>query len=553
MKIFFKIVFLFSMPIFLFAQTGEKENLGDKNILIVKGYKPVLGESYKISESPEGDTESSNPPAMQYGIRSRKVNNDYEAGVIKAVKIKDESVDKLYRSYVKLGIGNYTTYKGDLFYNALRSKKGSLGLALNHHSGNPGLKDAGPAGFSMNHGGVFGKYFLENKTFTGEVNYDRNTVHYYGYDTNDTIINKDLLKQRFNKFGVLLGFGSNYLNRSHLDYNANFGFSSISDLYGVSESEIIVKGAIGKIISDYYVNTDISFDYFKKTLADNEQLALYNGLSRNIIIIEPSLKFNKDKVRLILGLSAGIEKNLSTDVHLFPKIDISVPFVENVFYAFAGVNGKIVKNNYHTITEENPFITPSLIPLNTIHKLELKAGLNGNFSSLFSFTAMVKYTTVDRMQLFINDAVNFNKFNVLYVDGKVLNLHAELSYNKSKKFSASLRFDQYNYSMNLNEKAWHKPNAEVVLSGNYNIWDKLLINASLYVSGKYDVRFQQSLGYTSEKVDGFMDVNLGIEYRYSKILSFFVNANNLGFARYYRWYNYPSERFNVLGGISYSF
>ena len=182
--------------------------------------------------------------------------------------------------------------------------------------------------------------------------------------------------------------------------------------------------------------------------------------------------------------------SLGTDVHLFPKIDVSVPLVENVMYVFAGANGKVVKNSFQTIVEENPFVSSSIVPFNTINKLELKAGLNGNFSSLFSFVAMVKYTTVDRMLLYYNDNFNFNKFDALYVDGKVLNLHAELAYTKSEKFSASLRFDQYSYSMNLNEKAWHKPSSEVVLSCKYNVWDKLILNASIYASGKYDVRFQ---------------------------------------------------------------
>jgi hypothetical protein len=107
--------------------------------------------------------------------------------------------------------------------------------------------------------------------------------------------------------------------------------------------------------------------------------------------------------------------------------------------------------------------------------------------------------------------------------------------------------------MNLNEKAWHKPNTEVVLSGEYNIWDKILIQASLYVAGKYNIRIQQGGGYTSNQVNGYMDANLGVEYRYSKILSMFLNFNNLGFSRYYVWNNYPTERFNALGGITYSF
>lgn len=552
MKLIIKTLFLFLVPAFLFAQ-DEKDKLGDKEYIIVKDYKPVLGESLKISESPEGDTTTSNPPEMEYSIRSRKASTDYETSVIKAVNIKDEQLDKLYRSYVRLGLGNYTTYKGDLYVNALRSKKGALGLALNHHSGNPGLKDVGPAGFSNNHGGVFGKYFFENSTFSGDVNYDRKAVHYYGYNTNDTIISKDLLKQRFNKFGIALGFGSNYLSRGNLDYNSTFGFSSLSDKFDVTENDLLFAGKAGKMISDYYISADFSFNYFSKSIASGETLSLNNNLNRSIVSVTPTITFTKEKVYLVLGLNLGIEKNLGTDVHLFPKIDVSVPLVENVMYVFAGANGKVVKNSYQTIVEENPFVSSAIVPFNTINKLELKGGLKGNFSSLFSFVAMVKYTTVDRMLLYYNDNNNFNKFDALYVDGKVLNLHAELAYTKSEKFSANLRFDQYSYSMNLNEKAWHKPSSEVVLSCKYNVWDKLILNASIYASGKYDVRFQQSLGYTSEKVKGYMDVNLGIEYRYSKILSFYVNANNLGFSRYYRWYNYPSERFNILGGLTYSF
>jgi len=55
------------------------------------------------------------------------VETPFEAATIKAVKIKDESLNKLYRSLLKLGIGNYSTYNGELYINSLRSKKGSLG------------------------------------------------------------------------------------------------------------------------------------------------------------------------------------------------------------------------------------------------------------------------------------------------------------------------------------------------------------------------------------------------------------------------------------------
>src|SRR4051812_28453836 len=109
------------MPAITFGQ-DEKGNLGDKEYIIIKDYKPVLGESLKISDSPEGDTTSFTPPDMNYDFRDKKLASDYELSTIKAVKIKDEQLAKLYRTYIKLGLGNYTTYAGDLYINALRSK-----------------------------------------------------------------------------------------------------------------------------------------------------------------------------------------------------------------------------------------------------------------------------------------------------------------------------------------------------------------------------------------------------------------------------------------------
>ncbi len=552
MKIFLNVLMFLSLPVWLFAQ-DDKGNLGDKEYIIIKDYKPVLGESLKISDSPEGDTASATPPEMSYDFRDKKLTSDYELSTIRAVKIKDEQLAKLYRAHLRLGLGNYTTYVGDLYVNALRSKKGALGLALNHFSGNPSLSDVGYAGFSHSHGGVYGKYFFENKTFTGNMDYNRDVVHYYGYNSSDTIIEKSLLKQRFNTFGMKLGLASNYLNREHLDYEALFGFSTISDSYEVTENDFLIAGKLGKQFNELYVNTDLSFNYFKKSPAKNETLSLENDLNRSIIGVIPSIAFNRDKVKLILGVDVEIEKNLGTDIHIFPKIDISLPIAENILYAFAGVNGNMIKNTYQTIAKENPYISSSVTPENSVNKVELKAGMNGNFSSRLSFMAMIIYSTIGQMQLYVTDSVYFNKFNVIYDDGKVLNLHAELNYKAAENFNATLRFDQFGYSMDNNTEAWHKPNTEMALDMKYNFWDKIIVKGVIYARGKYYARANNSLGYYATKVDGYMDLNLGLEYHYSKILSLFIDMNNLGFSRYDIWYNYPSERFNVIGGLKYSF
>ncbi|MCD4695055.1 MAG: hypothetical protein K8S16_02345 [Bacteroidales bacterium] len=57
----------------------------------------------------------------------------------------------------------------------------------------------------------------------------------------------------------------------------------------------------------------------------------------------------------------------------------------------------------------------------------------------------------------------------------------------------------------------------------------------------------------AEELAAMIDLNLGFEYRYSKVLSGFLNLNNILGQRYEHWYNYPTYRFNFLLGISYSF
>ncbi|MFN6038885.1 MAG: hypothetical protein ACK452_10500, partial [Bacteroidota bacterium] len=54
-----------------------------------------------------------------------------------------------------------------------------------------------------------------------------------------------------------------------------------------------------------------------------------------------------------------------------------------------------------------------------------------------------------------------------------------------------------------------------------------------------------------KNLTGIADINIGAEYRYSKFLSAFINLNNLGNFRYYRWENYPTQRFNFMVGFSF--
>jgi hypothetical protein len=57
--------------------------------------------------------------------------------------------------------------------------------------------------------------------------------------------------------------------------------------------------------------------------------------------------------------------------------------------------------------------------------------------------------------------------------------------------------------------------------------------------------------YTTE-VPAALSFNLSAEYRYTKILSFWLKLNNISFSKYYEWAYFPTQRFMFLLGFTYS-
>ena len=117
--------------------------------------------------------------------------------------------------------------------------------------------------------------------------------------------------------------------------------------------------------------------------------------------------------------------------------------------------------------------------------------------------------------------------------------------------------DVYNYTTDREEMPWHTPNYNITFSGSYNLKEKIIVKLDVFALGpqwaKIYVPLETSMVMKAVKLDGIIDVNLGLEYRYTKKLSAFVQLNNLAAQQYNRWNYYPMQRFNLLGGLTYIF
>lgn len=545
-------------PLCAFAQQQETErDLGNKEYVIVKDYKPVLAESSKISDMPDADTSSVEALPQTYAFESRKAETMYETSAIKAVKIKDEPLPKLYRAYLKAGGGNYDKYLGELYINSLRSKKGSLGFTAKHLSGAPSFEDYNFAGYSNNLARLDGRYFLDHATISADLTYKRDAVHYYGYDKSDTALSlqdEDIL-QRFSDLGGRFAFQSNLLDSSKWNYKTVIKFSALSDNYNAKENEFIFEGGVFKRFNETLAGIDLSLDFFSKTKASFEELSLYTDLKRNILRFNPYIALNRDKVRFKAGVGVEAETNYDAALHIFPRLDVLLPVSDGVLSLFAKVDGRVEKNNYHTITAENPFVSAaSEMTTNTIRTFDVSGGANGTFANDFSYTVYVGYQKFTDLQYFVMDSVRVNNFVLLYDDATRIHVHGELLYRATEKFGLAFHADQFSYNTDVQQYAWYRPSTVLTLKADYNLKDKILVKAALFgVGERYALKYVAGGTQEVSRLKPYLDANLGFEYRYSKILSAFVNFNNLGFSGYQQWFGYPMEQLNVMGGITYSF
>jgi outer membrane receptor protein involved in Fe transport len=148
----------------------------------------------------------------------------------------------------------------------------------------------------------------------------------------------------------------------------------------------------------------------------------------------------------------------------------------------------------------------------------------------------------------------------MYDNVETTELSAEITWQKTEKLDFIFQAQYFSYRLENEFLPWYLPDYQLKTAFQYDILDKLLFRGQLFViSPRKAKTFNPSEGdFVAENVysislPAIYDINLGIEYRYSKKLSAFLNINNIASVKYYQWENYPVQGLNILGGIAFSF
>jgi hypothetical protein len=548
---FFVLILVLGYVTAALAQTGMK----DIELKATSEFEPTIKDAIKLGDLPEIKDTVKKIDNINYAIASTPLVSKYEVIPIDAAKMQNEPLSKLYHSLLKVGMGTYTTPYGELWINSLRTRDVAYGVHLKHLSSSSHLKDVGYSGYSDNGAEIFGKKFYKKHTLTGEFNYKRNVTHFYGYDTSENKLSKDYTKQCYQLFEPVVTVQSHYTDSSKINHVVKLGYYNLTDIYHVAENNIKLS-----TIFNTYVNKERLFVAFD---ADYYNHKLPNDTFNDVIVkLNPYFETHGKKWLADIGLAATLDmfsNQGSAKFYFYPQLNAQYDVYESIIIPYVGINGGLQKNSLRNLSNENPFITSTINYKNTNTKFNVFGGLKGNLSSKTSYDVKASYSIVDSMHFFVVDysknGTLDNQYKVIYDNTNLFNVSGQVKYQFKEKIHFIAKGNYYMYKTKNLTRAYHKPNFDLTFSGLYNLKSKIIIKADIFVIGNQFAltQVQDNLTYTMQPklLKGIVDVNLGAEYRYSKMLSFFVNFNNIANTRYYRWEKYPSQRFNLMAGLTF--
>jgi hypothetical protein len=553
--------------LFLIPAAAQTNQQGLKReVTLYNPYKPSLTDARKRSFLPDLLDTSKVRPDFKYKIKTVPYFPEYTVSPIKAASLIPDPLVKLYKSYLKLGFGNYITPLAELSITNERSKKGAIGVVARHYSSNGKLKldndDKVFAGYMDNDVSVFGKKFLKGNYLDGSLDFMQKVRYAYGYDTSIVGYNptKKAIRFPYQDAGAHISFGSLTLDSTSFSYDFGLSYDYFFTSGNRYQHNIGFTGTMAKMYKGFYAGSDLEFQYSKLSSTIYPE-------SKYIFSISPFLKKSTQQWSFKAGLQLLLDRNLTSDpqFHLYPDVRFSFAIIPSYVSFFAGLNGNLERNDPKHIIDINPYlVSDTLFKLkNTNHALIVSAGLKGNTGIGGNYLLSASYSFINDLILYENavyplsvpTAMMGNTFMPMMDDGEVLKLHGEISGFISDKISYSGKATWYKYTLSHYNTPWNLPLWDIKAGVVYNLRDKIIGSADLAFVGKRSFAASSSgIFEPNIPVDGaaHMNLNIGAEYRYTKILSFWVKLNNISYNRYYEWAWYPTQRFLFMAGFTYS-
>ncbi len=558
------------LPFALFLSTrASAQNEGQ---YVIQGiYNPTLVDAQKIDLRPEGiDTILPTMP-VSYSLLPAKADIAPRADSLAAAKLNVEKAQaRLYKGFVKAGYGLYNTPIGELYFNQGRSRKNGYGFHLKHMSSNGGLDDVGPSRYGNNSIDAFYRHIIQKNEASGRLMYDRRRISYYGYPSNDKLEDslslidgdKDRLKQFYNDIGFAARVRSLYEDSSRIAHDVGLEAHTYSNFSGSRETNIRVAVEAGKQEKTEYYHATLLIDNnaFRGRVSPDSSEFRQSG---TLIGLLPSVRTVGRKYFVRAGVGLYLDALGETTFHFFPQAYAHYALFDNILVPYVGLDGERRRNSFRSLTRENPWLNPAPRQRNTSKLFDAYGGLRGSFGNNLGFDVRASFSSHEDMPLYINtpNTPFGDRMDVVYDEVEIMDFSGELTYSTAKDTRLSARIDVYTYATRVEDEPWNLPPYKLTFAARHNLRDKLVLKAEAMFLGRRTAYRAPEASTDSSVVavstrtqlDGFLDLYLGAEYRYTKRLSMFLDISNLSASKYERWYRHPTQRGLIMLGATYAF
>ncbi len=557
MKTYIKICHLILIPL-LFG-TIYAQPVGE--VRIVHGFDPVLTDAFKINTKPTIVDTVSSQPKMNYHIEPTFFETQYTPLPINPAKVSGEPITRLYRNLIKVGFGNYNTPYFELFLNNTRSSNTSIGAHIKHINSTGSIKNHAYPGYANSEIELYGKKIFSKYTLEGSADFNRDQVQYYGFNPNDpphTTLSKGDLRHLINMMTYDVKLKSNNSSEYQLKNNYRIKYHYLEDNNQNNENVLQINSELSKKIkwlkiTDYQsIGGIISLDYVNNKW-DTLKIRDYS-----LVKIQPFIATTYKEYQLKLGFNAVIQSETGStgNFHAYPFAEANFTIIPKIMALKAGITGDLERFTYRKAMSENPFLSKDFNLTFQDTKYKFYAAFESNLSSTLQLNIFGDASKVNNMLFYITDTLypQKNRFNTVSDNAQLVHLKADITYRNQERWWVMLSTNYYQYTLEKELESWHKPVFDISLLGHYNIQNKFIIQTNMFiVNGIVSKDINSNGVFEKKSLKPIFDLNIGLEYRYTKNLGAFLNLNNIVGSRNYYLFNYPSQRFNFLLGISYSF
>jgi hypothetical protein len=518
----------------LLAQT----TLQVDEVQVIKDFEARLKDFRKVNIEPRLPVFDISERQYEYTISSKPLILEYEKPSIRPLALPDLPGIPVKRGGFELGYGIPNAFAGSFSYGTSREDFSSS-IAVRHHSANNEKIEHqqymhNALDLALNH------------TFSNDVSFDGNAfinldyINLYGVEASqDTSIDFTSPRRRLIHWDVSSSVRKEAMTES-IDGMMNIRYRLLHN----NMEQLVENGFTLDAGLDFLVNERIKF-----TLPVRSDVILSQVAGTQTAFgISPAMRYQQPYFNLELG---GEFVYGSSGWVIFPEILVTFSKLWGYFDLFAGAGQETYLNGAHFKTTSNPFYRMSGDTAPLTYEQGYFAGVRGDIEGA-KFEAGAHYSTTSNAELFVPSAVDARQFDVRYDKIRDFFIEGSVSYEITRNITLSGTVVKHFYEPENELKAWHRPDLDADFTARFSFFrNKLLVDGSLFFAT--GLHYPDPLSGQPEKLPVLFDVSGKAQYTLFRNFRLFVQWNNITATKYNRWYQYPSYRIHLIGGVKLQF